>query len=409
MLALLNEEGQPVESLNASEKGTVFLDKTPFYAESGGQVGDEGILETSHHEFVVTQTKKQKKLIGHHGFLKKGSLKVGDKVFAKVNMDLRQATALNHTATHLLHAALRQELGTHVTQKGSLVEPLRLRFDFTHGAPLTKEELRRVENLVNQKIRENIPVETHIMPVEEALKKGAMALFGEKYEEEVRVLGIEDFSVELCGGTHAHGTGDIGFFKILSESGISAGVRRIEALTGQGALEWAQAMEESLNSMAEQLKVKPDALVQRVNELLLKNKNLEKEITQLSAKQAFAQGEALLSRAIPIEGVSLICEEVKGDMETLRHISDELRNRLEKGVIVLATVEGSKVNLMAAVTKNLTSQIHAGHLVNEVAHHVGGKGGGRPDMAQAGGTVPEKLSEALEKGSEWVRKRLQTS
>jgi alanyl-tRNA synthetase len=406
IIAIINQQGQSVEELKEGEEGTIFLERTPFYAESGGQVGDQGALEQGSRRFIVQDTKKQKKLFAHHGRMANGSFRVADAIHAQVDAAKRQATALNHTATHLLHAALRKVLGNHVEQKGSLVDPMRLRFDFTNLTAMTSEQLRQVEDMVNAKVRENIPVDTRVMPVEQAIAAGAIALFGEKYGDEVRVLSVGEFSVELCGGTHAKRTGDIGVFHILSEAGISSGIRRIEAVTGQVALEWARLTEERLSHLAEQLNAKPENAGKKLNDMLLKTKRLEKEVEQLTAKLASGKSQDLLAQAEEIAGIPLIASVVTADLPTLRDMVDQLKSKMGSGVVVLAAVDAGKANIIVGVTKDLVSQIQAGQLVNFIAEQVGGKGGGRPDMAQAGGPHVDALPQAMTSIQEWIKQRV---
>lgn len=404
----LYAHGVAVEQLKAEEEGIVVLEHTPFYAESGGQVGDKGLLRAGEMLFEVSNTQKQGKTFTHKGHVRFGTLKVGDKVSAVVDKERRRAIALNHTATHLLHAALRQVLGTHVMQKGSLVEADRLRFDFAHFSPLTVEEINTLEHVVNQQILANTLVETHHHTPEEAIEKGAMALFGEKYDSMVRVLEIGNFSMELCGGTHVQRTGDIGLFKITSETGIAAGIRRIEAVTGIGALDWIKHQQFQLGTAAELLKASTEnEVVLKIQQVLEENRRLAKEIRDLKQKSFSNQSHDLMSEVKVVEGVKVLSILVEGvDAKGLRDLQDSLRNKLNSGIIVLGSREEGKVNLIAAVTKDLCERISAGHLVNYVAQQVGGKGGGRPDMAQAGGTEPEKLPKALESVSDWVKEQL---
>ncbi len=404
----LFRNGESVEALGEGESGLVVLDKTPFYAESGGQVGDRGWLRAEQGDFQVEDTRKQGgKVIGHLGRVVRGELHVGDTLEAEVDAENRRAIALNHSATHLLHAALRQLLGEHVQQKGSLVEAERLRFDFSHFEPLTREQLHAIEGLVNDKIRENLVVETRIMALEDAKAAGAMALFGEKYEEQVRVLRMGDFSIELCGGTHVRATGDIGLFKIVSEGGIASGVRRIEAVTGARALERVQQMEDTLLDIAGLLKSGADEVEEKVKALVEKNRGLEKELERLKAKLASAAGSDLAGQAVDVGPAKVLAATLEGaDVKTLRDTLDQLKNKLGSAVIVLAAVNQGKVNLVAGVTKDLTGQVKAGDLVKMVAEQVGGRGGGRPDMAQAGGSQPENLPQALASVEPWVREKL---
>jgi len=404
----LYRDGQSCDSLAAGESGLVILDLTPFYGESGGQVGDRGWLvgEASHFEVSDTQ-KHGEALICHLGTLREGTLSVGDRVEARVDAERRRATALNHSATHLLHAALRAVLGEHVQQKGSLVGPERLRFDFSHFEPVTREQLRAIEQLVNREIRENHLVETRIMSLEDAKASGAMALFGEKYADQVRVLRMGDFSTELCGGTHVKAVGDIGFMKIISEGGVASGVRRIEAVTGAGALDWVEADEGRVLRLAGLLKGGREDLDDRVAQLLERNRRLEKELEQLKSKLASAAGQDLAAQAQMIEGVRVLAARLDGaDAKSLRTTLDQLKDKLGSAIIVLAAAEqDGKVSLIAGVTKDLTARFKAGDLIREVAAVVGGKGGGRPDMAQAGGSDAAALPEALDLVSDWVRRQ----
>ncbi|HHH46768.1 MAG TPA: alanine--tRNA ligase [Thiotrichales bacterium] len=397
-----------VERLRAGEKGVVVLDHSPFYAESGGQVGDTGVIETATARFRVTDTQKSGHAILHIGEVEEGELVVGEEVEARVDEARRRAVMLNHSATHLLHAALRRVLGEHVQQKGSLVGPDRLRFDFSHFEPLTEAQLREVEHLVNEQIRRDLEVEARIMPLEEARRTGAMALFGEKYGDEVRVLQMGDFSIELCGGTHVRRVGEIGLFKIVSESGIAAGVRRIEAVTGEKALEYAEDIESRLHHIAALLKAPPEQADEKVAQLLERQRTLEKELERLRAKLAASQGSALTDRTVEVEGIPVLATRLEDGtpVKVLRETLDQLRNRLGSGVVVLGTVNEGKVNLVAGVTKDLTDRIHAGNLIRAVAERVGGKGGGRPDMAQAGGNRPEQLEAALAAVPELVKSHL---
>ncbi|RLJ22017.1 alanine--tRNA ligase [bacterium endosymbiont of Escarpia laminata] len=403
----LVREGESVESLAQGESGMVILDQTPFYAESGGQVGDQGVLEANGVLFEVDDTRKQAgSVFAHIGKLEEGELHIGDTVNAQVNDFTRQATALNHSATHLLHSALHTILGEHVAQKGSLVDAERLRFDFSHFEPISREQLQEIEQMVNEQIRRNHPVETQIMSLDDARESGAKALFGEKYTDEVRVLSMGDFSTELCGGTHANAVGDIGLCKITSESGIAAGVRRIEGVTGQRALEWVEADEERVQRLADLVKSGRDDIEEKVINILDRNRKLEKELEQLKAKLASAAGSDLASGAIEVGGVKVLAAKLESaDPKSLRDTMDQLKNKLGSAVIVLATVSGEKVSLVAGITKDLTGKMKAGDLVRMVAEQVGGKGGGRPDMAQAGGNNPEALPDALAQVEKWVREK----
>jgi len=404
----LFRDGEAVERLEAGQAGQVVLDKTPFYAESGGQVGDRGQLESATACFEVQDTRKQGKgAFVHIGTLTRGVLQVGDTVNAVVDAKRRQATVLNHSGTHLLHAALRSVLGEHVQQKGSLVGPDRLRFDFAHYEPVTPAQLAEIENLVNAEIRANAAAETRVMSIEDAMASGAMALFGEKYGADVRVLSIGDFSVELCGGTHVQHAGDIGLLKIVSETGIASGVRRIEAVTGENALQWVAANEQRLQRISELVKGGRDDVDEKVSQVLEKNRALEKELQQLKGKLASSQGTDLAAQAVEIDGMQVLAARLDGaDNKVLRDTLDQLKNKLGSAAVVLGSVNGDKVSLVAGVTKDRTAQIKAGELVNAVALQVGGKGGGRPDMAQAGGTQPEHLDAALQSVADWVRGQL---
>ncbi|HEY7642068.1 MAG TPA: alanine--tRNA ligase [Steroidobacteraceae bacterium] len=396
------------ETLKAGDEGQVVLDHTPFYAESGGQVGDSGTLVNGDAEFQVTDTQKLGSAYAHIGRVTRGQLEVGDRLEARVDAVRRRAIMLNHSATHLLHAALRRVLGTHVTQKGSLVAPDRLRFDFAHFAPLTAQELHEIERLVNEEIRGNAAAETKLMPYEAAVASGAMALFGEKYDDEVRVLRIGNFSTELCGGTHVNRAGDIGLFKIVSEGGIAAGVRRIEALTGQGALDWVVDTEQSLRDIAALIKANRDDVEDKVKQLVERSRKLEREVAGLKSKLASGQGGDLSSAAVEIAGVKVVATRIDGaDAPALRDAVDKLKSKLRSAAIVLASVqEPDKVVLIAGVTPDQIAKVKAGDLVNVVAQKVGGRGGGRPDLAQAGGNDPAKLDEALAAVAPWVQERL---
>ncbi len=404
----LFKESEAVESLNEGDEGIVVLEKTPFYGESGGQVGDCGRISTDQGVFEVVNTHKQGgDLFLHRGMLLSGRLSVGESCTASVDKIKRKATELNHSATHLLHAALREVLGDHVTQKGSLVNAERLRFDFSHFEPVTSEQIAVIERLVNEQIRLNEPVLAEVMAKEEAMQAGAMALFGEKYGDEVRVLRIGGFSTELCGGTHVDRAGDIGLFKIIGETGVAAGVRRIEAVTGSAALDWIDSRDKALAIIAGCLKSAPEKAADKVEQLLEKNKQLEKELERLKAKLASSAGSELSSQAVEIEGIKVLAAKIDdSDPKALRDMLDQLRNKLGSSAVVLATVKDDKVSLIAGVSKDLVSKIKAGDLVNVVATQVGGKGGGRPDMAQAGGNNPAALPEALNSVAQWVREQL---
>ncbi|MDP5325211.1 MAG: alanine--tRNA ligase [Litorivicinaceae bacterium] len=406
VLALVRE-GQQVEHLEAGQQGIVILNQTPFYAESGGQQGDSGQLTSGSGAFLVETTQKLGSHFAHEGRLQMGHLAVGDTLTARVEGPRRHATALNHSATHLLHAALRQVLGTHVTQKGSLVTHDRTRFDFSHQGPVTSAEIAAIEALVNGEIRKNVEVRTQVMAIEDAKAAGAMALFGEKYADEVRVLTMGSFSIELCGGTHVSRTGDIGLFKVVSEGGVASGVRRIEAVTGEGALDHLAEMENWLREAAVRLKATPESLLSKVDQTLEKLKGQERELEQLRMKVATQAGGDLLDHAIDVCGVRLLSTTLEGaDPKTLRDTLDRIKQRLGTGVIVLATVRDDKVNLIAGVTDDLTAQVKAGDLIGFVASQVGGKGGGRADMAQAGGTNPASLPAALASVQQWLTEQL---
>ncbi len=386
-------EGAEVSTLSAGDKAIIVLDNTPFYAESGGQCGDTGVLKTDAGIFHVEDTQKLGNAIAHHGVLAQGVLATGDQVDAIVDEKRRAAISLNHSATHLLHAALRKVLGEHVAQKGSLVRAETLRFDFSHLEAMTPAEIKEVERLVNQEIRHNHNIETNIMNIDEAKAKGAMALFGEKYDDQVRVLSMGDFSTELCGGIHASNTGDIGLFKIISEGGIAAGIRRIEAVTGEGALDYLDAQQ-----------AQHDA---KVSEMAAKAKLLEKEIQQLKDKLVAKESAGLINQVKQIAGVNVLVAQLNGaDNKALRGMVDDLKNQLSSGIIMLGNVAEGKVGLIAGVTNDLTNKVKAGELVNMVALQVGGKGGGRPDMAQAGGTDAHALPSALESVDAWIAERL---
>ncbi|ELY2622494.1 alanine--tRNA ligase [Cronobacter malonaticus] len=400
-------DGKSVEQVTAGQQAVVVLDETPFYAESGGQVGDKGELKGNGFTFTVNDTQKYGQAIGHIGELASGVLKVGEGVKAEVDHARRDRIRLNHSATHLLHAALRQVLGTHVAQKGSLVNDKGLRFDFSHFEAMKPEEIRKVEDLVNAQIRRNLPIETNVMDLEAAKAKGAMALFGEKYEDRVRVLSMGDFSTELCGGIHASRTGDIGLFRIVSESGTAAGVRRIEAVTGEGALSLVHAQNDRLNELSHLLKSDSQTLNDKVRAMVERTRQLEKELQQLKEQQAAQESANLSSKAVDINGVKLLVSELAGvEPKMLRTMVDDLKNQLGSSVIVLATVAEGKVSLIAGVSKDVTDRVKAGELVGMIAQQVGGKGGGRPDMAQAGGTDAAALPAALGSVESWVTAKL---
>lgn len=401
----LFHDNQSIDILQAGQEGQVFLAETPFYAESGGQIGDKGILVQGNTVFAVADTQKVGQTSMHLGQLTAGALKVGDSLLATIDVQARQATARNHSATHLLHAALRQTLGEHITQKGSLVEPERLRFDFSHFEPLSPKILKTLEQLVNQQILFNLPVQTQIMSLEAAMQSGAVALFGEKYAEKVRVLSIGDFSTELCGGTHVKRSGDIGLFKIVTETGVAAGVRRIEAITGKYALTWVTILEDTLKQITGLLKTNHETVIERLIQVLEQTRQQEKNLVQLQTKLASSQGDDLTQQAVEIKGIKVLASRLeKVEVQQLRHLLDQLKDKLGTAVIVLATVKDGKISLIAGVTADLMKQLKANELVNYVAQQVGGKGGGRPDMAQAGGTDPTCLNEALASVKTWVTK-----
>ena len=399
-------DGAVVDVMRAGQEGQVVLDHTPFYAESGGQVGDTGILTTDTARFTVRDTRKIGASFAHMGVLESGELRVETQVQAEVDGSRRHSIALNHSATHLLHAALREVLGKHVLQKGSLVAPDRLRFDFAHTQPVSADELRRVEDLVNAAIRRNAPAETRVMALDEAVAAGAMSLFGEKYENDVRVLSIGDFSMELCGGTHVERAGDIGFFKIISESGVAAGVRRVEAVTGQTAFEWVTRADQVLRDIAAMLRGSREDVDEKVRELVERSRRLEKEVQQLKSKLASGQSGDLSTQAKDVGGIKVLAAQVDGaDAKALRDAMDQLRDKLGSSVIVLAAVKDGKVVLVAGVSADLLAEFKAGDIVGAVAAQVGGRGGGRADFAQAGGTQPENLGAALAGVENLVRRR----
>jgi len=403
----LYADGNAVNELKAGQSGVVVLDTTPFYAESGGQVGDQGVLNNAGGQFNVADTLKIKAdVFGHHGEVKSGSLKVGDAVQAHVDLAVRAATVRNHSATHLMHKALREVLGSHVQQKGSLVNAERTRFDFAHNAPVTDAEIRQIEAQVNAEILANAAAQARVMDIESAQKTGAMMLFGEKYGETVRVLDIGS-SRELCGGTHVKATGDIGLFKIVSEGGVAAGVRRIEAVTGANALAYLQSLEDTVTQAAGALKAQPAELNARIQQVLDQVKALEKELVAAKGKLASAQGDELMTQAVDIQGVKLLVAQLEGaDAKTLRDTVDKLKDKMKTAVIVLTAVDGDKVNIAAGVTADTVGKVKAGELANFVAQQVGGKGGGKPDMAMAGGTNPAALPAALASVQAWVTERV---
>ena len=407
-VSALLRDGAPVDALNAGDAGEVVLDRTPFYAEAGGQVGDAGELAGSDVHFIVADTQKRGVAHSHIGKLVAGSIALGDTLSARVDGERRRATALNHTATHLLHAALREVLGTHVQQKGSLVAPDRLRFDFSHFQALKPEEVRAIERRVNAEIRRNVAAETNLMDYEEAVAGGAMALFGEKYDKDVRVLRIGDFSLELCGGTHVERAGDIGFFKIMSEGGIASGVRRIEALTGEAALAYVEENDKILREVGSLVRGSREDLRDKVRDAVERARAMEREIRTLKDRLASGPGTDLAAGAVDVGGVKVVATKVDGaDAAALRHVVDQLKSQLKSAVVVLATVENpTKVLLIAGVTADQSARIPAGELVAALARTVGGRGGGRADFAQAGGNNPAALDAALAQVPEFVRAKL---
>ena len=406
------QEGSPVQRLEAGAEGIVVLNTTPFYSESGGQVGDKGVLESINDRtvtrFAVSDTQKiQADVFGHHGTVESGSLGVGDIVQAKVDAAARERTRNNHSATHLMHAALRGVLGKHVQQRGSLVDSERTRFDFSHDKALSPEEIRKVEDMVNTAIRSNAQVAANVMKYDDAIKAGALAFFGDKYGDEVRVLQMGDHSTELCGGTHVARTGDIGFFKIISESGVAAGVRRVEAVTGRGAVDYVQALDRDLQHAAFLLKAPASEVAQKIKQIQDNVKSLERELVRLKSKLAASQGDDLASQAVDVNGVKVLAASLEGaDAKSLRDTMDQLKSKLKSAVIVLAAIEGGRVQLAAGVTADTVGKVKAGELVNFVAQQVGGKGGGRADMAMAGGSDPNNLSSALASVQSWAQQRL---
>ena len=405
VVELFNNESS-VSTLNAGETGMVILDQTPFYAESGGQVGDSGTLILENGVFEVTDTTKLGNAFAHKGIARQ-TIGLNSRVTAKIDTERRDAIVKNHTATHILHAALRKVLGEHVTQKGSLCDAEKLRFDFSNFEAVTPEELNTVERMVNAQIRSNLGRDTNLMAIDEAKAKGAMALFGEKYDDEVRVVTLGDFSTELCGGVHVNRTGDIGLFKITSESGIAAGVRRIEAVTGEAALNYFEAQEQTLNTIAALVKTEPANVTGKIEQVILRNKELEKELAQFKQKLASAAGADLVSQAKDYNGVKALIANLEGvEAKSLRGMVDDLKNKMGSGIILLATASDNKVSLIAGVTKDLVGRVKSGDLVNVAAQEVGGKGGGRPDMAQAGGSQPENLEVALTAAQNWLADKL---
>ena len=402
MVKAIYVDGNEVSALGPGQLAAVVLDRTPFYGESGGQVGDRGLIKSAESEFAVTDTQKPGGVVVHIGELERGELKPGMRVSAEVDADRRHPTRHNHTATHLLHAALRNVLGTHVQQKGSLVDPERLRFDFSHHAPTSDAELQAIEDQVNSVIESNLPVDARVMSYQEAIDQGAMALFGEKYGDEVRVLQVGEYSTELCGGTHVDRSGDIGLFKIVSETGVASGVRRVEAVTGARARAVVREREQRLADIALKLKAQPDAVVGKIGQLVEQLKEREREVNKLKLKLA-SGGDGQANEVTEVAGVKLVARELDvGDASTLRAAVDSAKDKLGSGIVVLGLRDGEKARLAVGVTKDLCDQFNAGKLVNHIAQLVGGKGGGRPDMAQAGGTEPDKLGEAIAAAREWV-------
>ena len=400
-------DDQPVEALAPEDHGAVVLERTPFYPEGGGHVGDRGHLRGAGWRFEVSDTRSSASAIVHYGVATEGRIRVGDEIDAAVEEGARRDTARNHSATHLLHAALREVLGSHVQQRGSLVAPERLRFDFSHFEPVGPVARQEIERLVNAWILDNVDVRTETMPLDDALERGAIAFFGEKYDSNVRVLAIGDVSLELCGGTHVVRSGDVGLFKIVSETGIAAGVRRIEAVTGAGALAWVSALEEREARIMALMKSDPENLEERVGQVVMRARELERELEKARGKLAVQEGETLLGRAVDVEGLRVLAARCEAaGPKALREMLDRVRSRIEHGLVVLGSVEGEKVSLVAGVSKDLTDRVQAGPLVNFVAGQVGGKGGGRPDMAQAGGNEPSNLDPALASVEDWVRDRL---
>ena len=402
----LYREGEPVESVAAGDEAMVILNQSPFYAEAGGQVGDRGVLLQDDVRFQVEDTRKYGNAIGHLGKVVAGELSLGISLQAQVDQPRRSATARNHSATHLLHAALRQLLGDHISQKGSLVDDQRLRFDFSHDQPVTPAQLSAIETLVNDQVRRNASVSTQEMSIDDARQLGAMALFGEKYGDQVRVVGMDDFSIELCGGTHASQAGDIGYFKIIAETGVAAGVRRIEAVTGAEAVAWVADQERLLTELANQLQTSTDQLGSKVSTLLAQNRDLGREVEKLKSQSAVQASADLHEQAITVNDVKVLAVVLEQEPKTLRETADRLKDKLGQCVLLLATVNGDKVNLVAAVSKDLTDRLSAGELVNLAAQKVGGKGGGRPDMAMAGGKDPSGIEAALELPAQWVAEKL---
>ena len=403
----LFHDGAPVDSLGPEDRGIVVLDSTPFYSEGGGQVGDQGEISANGTRFEVEDTQRRGDATLHVGVITDGKIHMGDSLLAQVDAQRRRATARNHSATHLLHAALRQVLGGHVDQKGSLVAPDRLRFDFSHFEPVSKAQLEEIEALVNEWILQNDEADTQVLPLAQAMESGAVALFGEKYDDPVRVLAIGDYSTELCGGTHVRQTGDVGMFKLTSETGVAAGVRRVEAVTGQGALRWVHNTENRLLDVASLLKADRESVVEKVDQLQLRNRELEKDLERLKGRLAASQGDDLAAQAEEVNGLKVLAAKLDGvDPKRLRDTVDQLKNKLGSAAVVLATVHGDKVSLVAGVTSDYVDRIEAGPLANFVAQQVGGRGGGRPDLAQAGGNDPSKIDQAIRSVPNWIKEQL---
>ena len=403
----LLRDGKDVPQLDPEEEGWVVLDETPFYAESGGQIGDRGRLVADGIGFEVTDTQRHGDAVLHIGVVTGGALSAGAVVEARVDAKARRATARNHSATHLLHAALRAVLGEHVQQKGSLVAPDRLRFDFSHYEPATREEIRRIEAMVSSWILDNDEARTEVMPLEDARRSGAIALFGEKYDDPVRVLSLGNYSVELCGGTHVSRAGDVGLFKIVSEGGIAAGVRRIVALTGEAALSWVHSMEDRIERIAHSMKADAETVVDRVDAMLARSRELERDLERLKTRVAASHGDDLAAQAVDIEGLKVLAAKIDGaDPKALRKTVDRLKSRLGSAAVVLASVNAGKVALVAGVTKDCTDRIEASMLANHVARQVGGRGGGRAELAQAGGNDPSRVDQAISSVQGWVREQL---
>lgn len=403
----LFSNGKAVDTIQSGESAVIILDQTPFYAEMGGQVGDSGLISTEICNFAVNDTQKYGQVFGHIGQLTSGSLSISDKVTATVDATRRVAITANHSATHLLHSALREVLGDHVAQKGSLVSENILRFDFSQPEAISKSQLEEIERIVNRKIRENIQVTIETMDIESAKKKGAMALFGEKYGDVVRVVGMTEFSIELCGGTHVQRTGDIGLFKLVSEGAVAAGIRRVEAVTAEAAIEWLHNQQKVLQQSAEFLKADSNSLVEKIQQLQDKAKRTEKELQQLKDKLAAQAGSELVKQANKINGVNVVVQKLENvEVKSLRTMVDDLKNQLESAIVVFGTVADEKVNLIVGVTKDLSSKVNAGELVGAMAQQVGGKGGGRADMAMAGGSEPQNLDNALKFAEEWIQAKL---